>query len=418
VNAAPGAVLAHRYRLDYQLGVGGMGEVWCATDLQLSRAVALKLVLPAILARADSRARFEREARVGAALNHPHIVHTLDFGIDRETSYLVLELVVGGTLTSFCGVTPLLDQPTLVRFGYQIADALAAAHAIGLVHRDLKPDNVLLEVVDGVTRVRWADFGMAFPCEPADPRQGRLTHDGTSAGTPEYMAPEQTAGGVLGPPVDVYALGCLLFELASGRTPFIGAVGKVIAAHLYAPVPRLRSHRDDALPGLDDLIGRMLAKHPADRPTAEAVRRRLGLIGGDWLDPAARARDGTVASDRASRMMPTTPPAFAAKPDLSSVAIEVIGALDEELLVALAAGGIRIGAAPDVGAIVILGGSLAAVAAACLRGLPVLADAARDDFRRISDLLRVGVAEVVLLPLVPASLVRKLARVLPVLKEA
>ncbi|MFT3695918.1 MAG: serine/threonine-protein kinase [Kofleriaceae bacterium] len=393
-----------------------MGEVWRGTDLQLGREVAVKLLLPRVITRVDGVARFEREARVGATFMHPNVVHTLDFGRDGETSFLVLELVEGGTLWDVLSTHRVLPMQACLTIAYQIADVLAAAHRIGLVHRDLKPDNILLDRSNNEIRIKVADFGMAFLIEPEDPRQGRITRDGSGAGTPEYMAPEQSGSGILGPAVDVYALGCVLYELVAGDPPFMGSVGKVIAAHLYGTPPRLEH---SAVPlGLDDLVARMLAKRPEDRPTADAVRRRLALIGGEWLDSRSRARDGGVVSDRAARMLPTTPPPIAAATEITTTMIAVVGtSLSDEHRIALTAAGYVIGDVGGARAIVMFGASLDALQDHVRLGPPIVADADSNDFHRLSELLRIGIADVALRPVSPSALVHKLARVVRKPKE-
>ena len=405
-----GGLIAQRYRLDTRIGAGGMGEVWRATDLQLGRQVAVKLLLRETIARPDAAQRFEREARVGAALNHPNVVHTLDFGSDRGRMYLVMQLVPGRDLFQHAAAMQPMPGAPIISYGYQISDALAAAHAMGLVHRDLKPENVLVEQTHGETILRVADFGMAYVIGALDPREGRLTQDGRFGGTPEYMAPEYTLGQPVGPPADVYALGCMLFELANAVPPFTGAVGKVFAAHLYSPIPRLRESRPDLPAGLDELVWRMLAKDPNDRPTSDAVRRRLAALDAGSLDPRARARDGVV-SDRGARMITMSPEGEKTDAPKTGAAIAIIGALDREVIIAIGAAGMTVVEDPATAdACVVVGGSLEAIAGACAHGKPVVADADSGDFKRISSLLRLGVAEVVLAPIVPSAVVRKLVR--------
>ncbi|HEY4244546.1 MAG TPA: protein kinase [Kofleriaceae bacterium] len=391
--------LGNRYVLDAPLGEGGMGEVWRGTDTQLVRAVAIKVLLPHATSRPEAVLRFQREARVGAALQHPHVVHTLDFGHYQGRHYLVLELVTGGNLLDYRLAHAPLSLDQIYDFGAQIADALAAAHAIGLVHRDLKPENVLL---DGTT-LRLADFGMAFLTAPADPLQGRLTEDGALGGTPEYMAPEQVDGGNPGPPADIYALGCLLFELATGDPPFFGGgIGRLFASHLYAHPPKVRERRPDLPPGFEELVQRMLAKVPGERPTAEAVRRRLVALAGG----------SPVVSDRPERMVEASPAVPA--PDGETIArVGVVGALDRDSILALSAVGVEVARADEpVDARIIVGGSLDQVAQLCAGGGAVIADAAREDFHRIQSLLKLGVAEVIFTPLAPAGVVKKVLRAL------
>lgn len=412
IPASRGEVLAGRYRVDEQIGEGGMGQVWRGLDLQLGRAVAIKVFSPHMMARPDAVARFEREARVGAALGHPNVVHTFDFGCHDGRWFLIMQLIAGANLLAYRVHHAPISTARILGFGGQLADALAATHAIGLVHRDLKPENVLVEETDGGPLLRVADFGMAYLMAPTDARQGRLTADGLFGGTPEYMAPEQIAGDPVGPPADIYALGCVLFELALGHTPFQDpGVGKVFAGHLYAPPPRISATRDDLPAGFDELVQRMLDKSPGERPTADIVRRRLATMSATGSDAAARY--GSVVSDRAARMVPASAPAPAAAP--CSGKIELAGELDRDARIAIAAAGLtviepRSGVQPDVR--LVLGASLEQIAHACSDGIPVVADAPRGDFQRISGLLRLGVADVVLVPLVPSSIVRGLLRVL------
>lgn len=404
-DPAPGQVLRGRYRLEEMLGSGGMGEVWRGEDLQLGRAVAIKVFSAHMLARPDAGARFEREARVGAALGHPNVVHTFDVGQHDGRWFLVMQLVEGETLLAYRLQHRPLSIAQILSIGGQIAEALVATHEIGLVHRDLKPENILVESAGGTTTVRIADFGMAFMTAPVDPRQGRITADSLFGGTPEYMAPEQISGGDIGPPADIYAFGCVLHELATDRTPFDGGgIGRILASHLFAPPPPVGAERSDVPGAFTELVQRMLAKSPEHRPAADAVRRRLAT-----MDPYADSRHGGVVSDRALRMLTAPQPIFAEETGQGRV--EVIGALEPDALIAIRAAGISIvDTAGDLR--LVLGASLEDVARACAPGTTVIADAIRGDFSRISGLLRLGVADVVLVPSAPSNLVRSLLRML------
>ncbi|MGE0397555.1 MAG: serine/threonine-protein kinase, partial [Kofleriaceae bacterium] len=276
MTLAPGTVLGHRYRLESELGAGGMGTVYRGSDLQLSRDVAIKVMAPWVMEREGAIERFEREARVGAQLSHPHIVQTLDFGRADAGAYLVLQLVLGGDLLAYRTRQPPLSIATVCRIAHQLADALVAAHAVGVVHRDLKPENILLAATSEL-HVQIADFGMAFLEHAVDPRDGRLTRDGAIGGTPLYMAPEMIGEQNVGPAVDVYALGCIVFELLVGSPPFDGSIGAILAKQMYAPFPPLRELRPDTPPILAELVERMLGKRSASRPPADAVRHRLAM---------------------------------------------------------------------------------------------------------------------------------------------
>ncbi|MFN0251769.1 MAG: serine/threonine-protein kinase [Kofleriaceae bacterium] len=412
-----GSVIAERYRLDGELGDGGSATVYRATDLQLGREVALKLLRRTNMIP-EIAVRFEREARVGAALGHPHVVQTLDFGRTEGTLFLVTQIVEGGDLHRFHAANAPLSIETVVTIGSQIAQALTAAHAIGLVHRDLKPDNVLVDRDRGRNHdapyVRVADFGLAFIDESHDPRQGRLTTDGMVSGTPSYMAPEQVSDGVIGPPADIYAFGCLLYELLLGEPPFVGAHGKVFADHLYAPPRPPRLARADIPGGLDELVLRMLAKAAADRPTAEVVHRRLLAFSVPVATKHGRSQDARTS--RAERML-TLPPPLASLEPLSraarAVRIGIAGDPPLDLLAALEVAELDVVSAEEpCEAVIALDATVDRLAELVALKIPVIADVSPRDFERVTALLRLGIAEVVMRPLVPALVVSKLQRAL------
>jgi Protein kinase domain len=429
----PGTVLGGRYRVGAELGSGGMGIVFRGRDLQLDRDVAIKVMTPRSTPRETDAARFEREARVGAQLSHPHIVQTLDFGSADGVWYLVLQLMTGGDLLAFLTRQQPLPIRTACEISYQVADALAAAHALGVVHRDLKPCNVLLDGRAGL-HARIADFGMAYLMEAADPRDGRLTGEGDVVGTPLYMAPEQIASQAVGPPADVYALGCILFELIAGVPPFRGPTAALLVQQLYVPPPRLGAVRPDTPSGLDELVDRMLAKAPSARPSAEAVRYRLAILQGAGAPSRERGGDLASAAEREVRMismqdMPTEtayPPEPA--PGEGAIPLGIEGALDDEAVAALRAAGFEPraggaggggggggggdGGSPGPAAWVAIGRSPAELARLVATGRPVIAVSPKQDFERVAQLLKAGVAEVVLEPLRPPALIRKIQRAL------
>src|SRR5919204_6021796 len=196
-------VIAGRYRLDRPLGKGGMSQVWAAEDTELRRRVAIKLLAP----DAD-RARFDREARAAASLSHPNITQLYDYGDARGRPFMVLEYLPGGTLEDVLSDGKPLPDATTERITRDIAAGLAHAHQNGVVHRDLKPGNVLF---DAEGRAKVADFGIAHVLG-----SDSLTDEGTVMGTAAYISPEQVAGGPATPATDVYAFGVLLYRLLSG----------------------------------------------------------------------------------------------------------------------------------------------------------------------------------------------------------
>ena len=261
------------YEILAPLGAGGMGEVYRARDTRLGRDIALK-VLPNDVASSPERlARFEREARAVAALNHPNIVTLHSIEDDRGLRFLTMEVVEGATLDTEIvpGGVPITR---VLEIGVALAEALAAAHAKGVVHRDLKPANIM-RTLDG--RIKVLDFGLAKLAAGESDATARaktltapLSTTGTVMGTVHYMAPEQLVGGPSDARADLFALGIVLYELAAGRRPFEGAtLPEVSGAILHKAPPPLAGVRADVPSDLGHLVARCLAKDPRERfPTA------------------------------------------------------------------------------------------------------------------------------------------------------
>ena len=253
-----GDVLSGRYRVTRLLGRGGMSAVWLARDDVLDRDVAVKMLHIRRLESAEAVERFEREARTLASLTHPAIVTVIDRGDDHGRPFIVFEYVRGRDLRERIedeGRLPLLDALSI---GEQIADALAYAHARGVIHRDVKPHNILL-TPDGQPKL--TDFGIARVLE-----QPGLTLEGRVLGTGDYLAPEQAAGDEIDARADVYALGVLLYHALCGEVPFhADSYVETARLHAHARIPRICDMRPDAPARLDEIVGRALAKRREDR---------------------------------------------------------------------------------------------------------------------------------------------------------
>ena len=254
------------YRIVEPVGSGGMGVVYRAEETGLGgRPVALKLLPPALASDPDFRARFLREMRVAAAIDHPNIVPIYRAGEDRGLLYLAMRYVAASDLRRVLEVDGRLDPARTLAILDQVARALDAAHASGLVHRDVKPGNILLlpPVLDGdAEHVYLVDFGLAR----ADSDDRSITGLGTFLGTPRYAAPEQAAGQAVDGRTDGYALGCVLYECLTGRPPFPGGSSEaVLLAHLEAVPPRVTAFRPDLPPAIDQVVRRALAKAKEDR---------------------------------------------------------------------------------------------------------------------------------------------------------
>ena len=262
--------VAGRYSLDRELGRGGMGVVFLARDVALDRPVAIKLLPPALAADPGARARFLREARAAARLSHPHIVPVHAVEERGDLAFFVMAYVDGETLGARVRRAGPLPPAEAMRVVQEVAWALAHAHAHGVVHRDVKPDNILLEREGG--RALVTDFGIAHVADVHETPAG-----GQAVGTPHYMSPEQAAGEPADARSDLYALGVTAFVAATGRHPFDGAsAAAVLVQHATVPAPPLLARRPSLPPRFAAAVDRCLAKRPADRwPSADALGAAL-----------------------------------------------------------------------------------------------------------------------------------------------
>jgi serine/threonine-protein kinase len=286
-------VLGGRYRLDSFLASGGMGDVWKATDQLLDRAVAVKIMRPEASADPVFQQRFREEALLTAGLSHHNIATLFDYGEHEGISYLVMELVEGTSLAQAVKESGAFEADRVRSVIGQMALALHAAHEAGVVHRDVKPANVLLGE-GGV--VKLTDFGIARAANAS-----QLTRTGETLGTPNYLSPEQAQGRSATPMSDLYSLGVIAHELLSGRRPFDrGTPVATALAHISDPVPTL----PNSVPGdLLEVIGRCLAKNPDERPaSAQHVALSLGLPTAEVQLPQTTSTDTNRDVGRAARL--------------------------------------------------------------------------------------------------------------------
>ena len=282
VQASIQGALGTRYQVQGEVGRGGMATVYRALDRRLGRTVALKVLHPELTQMLGAD-RFHREVRIASALSHPNIVGLLEAGEEQGLLYYTMPLVEGETLRSRLEHEGQLPVEDAVRIGEEVAAALGCAHQHGIVHRDIKPENILLEG----GRAMVADFGIARAITEAG--GDRLTTTGFAVGTPAYMSPEQgSCTAKVDGRADIYALGCVLYEMLSGEPPFTGPTAQAVVARQMQEAPRsLRVVRPSVSPALQEVVEKALAKIPADRyPTAEAMvgaleqaKRRPGVLG-------------------------------------------------------------------------------------------------------------------------------------------
>jgi eukaryotic-like serine/threonine-protein kinase len=263
------AVLLGRYRLEDPVASGGMGRVFVATDDRLGRRVAVKLLRESLVDDPRFVERFRREARSVAALNHPSIASVFDYGEEEGRHFIVMEYVEGRDLAEVIGAGGPLDPERSAVIGSQSCDALGHAHESGIVHRDVKPANIIVGQDD---RVRVTDFGIAHAVGDST-----LTATGSVMGTAHYLAPEQASGAEVGPAADQYAMGVVLFEMLTGEVPFGGtsAIG-VAMRHVADEIPPPSRLNAEVPPGLDEIVATATAKDPERRyPSASRMSEAL-----------------------------------------------------------------------------------------------------------------------------------------------
>lgn len=325
-STTTGEIVAGHFKLIAPLGAGAMGSVWRALDVKSGREVALKYIHPELTAHPSIVERFRREMAITARIHSPYTVEVFEVGSAADgRQYLAMELVSGKSLAAVLAEQGALAPTRIVRVGAQVAEALAAAHAVGVIHRDLKPDNIMLyERALGSggrverDRVKVLDFGVARlvdngPVEGEESWQ-TLTRQGALVGTPRYMAPEQISFEPVTTRTDLYALGVVLYEMAVGKPPFpCNSVREALNEHLFEePVPPTRILSQPFPAALERIILALLAKEPKERPqTAGDVAIALN----ESLTTTAPAPDSERAPSR-----PTLPSSLTLVPDLPAVA--------------------------------------------------------------------------------------------------
>ncbi len=302
--------LGDRYAIERELGRGGMATVFLAKDLKHEREVAIKVLHPDLSASVGAE-RFEREIRLAAKLQHPNILGLYDSGSADGLLYYVMPFVKGESLRDRLDRERMLPVDDAVAIALQVSDALGYAHAQGVVHRDIKPENILLSGGHALV----ADFGIARALSEGGDR--KLTQTGMSMGTPYYMAPEQASGEAVGPPADIYSLGCMLYEMLAGEPPFTGQNSmQIMARHAMEQVPSIRIVRSAVPEEVEEAIFAALGKVPADRPqTAAQFAELMGMPAGSTATMRAMRMSGTSSrripsGAQAARAIPARGPAW------------------------------------------------------------------------------------------------------------
>ena len=308
-----GATFGGRYELDLRIAVGGMGEVWEATDHVIGRTVAIKILKDEYMGDPGFLERFRAEARHAALVNHEGIASVFDYGEENGSAFLVMELVPGEALSTILERETSLSTDKTLDIVAQTSAALQAAHAAGLVHRDIKPGNLLI-TPDG--RVKITDFGIARIAD-----QVPLTATGQVMGTVQYLSPEQASGHPASPATDIYSLGIVAYESLAGKRPFTGESQVAIAmAQINEQAPPLPA---TVAQPVQNFVAAMIAKKPEERPgsAATVARAATALRRGDLAAAEARALGRAPP-----RRHPPYPPSRAARPVTTSLSCSPPGA--------------------------------------------------------------------------------------------
>ncbi|PID39606.1 MAG: hypothetical protein CSB49_01105 [Proteobacteria bacterium] len=304
-----GQLVDGHYQVHQLLGIGGMGRVYRAEQLELAREVALKTLPFAHVPDAEERRkRFQREAKATSRINHPGVVQIFGFGEWEGQLYIAMELIEGGSLAERLLHNGPLGDAAAAQAVIDACDAVHAAHAVGVLHRDLKPENIMLaRGADGIERIKVVDFGLAIVMAATDQR---LTQEGLVMGTPAYVSPEQARAELLDERSDVYSLGVVLFELLCGLPPFSGNTpADVVVKHCFEDPPLPSSMTPPGVtihPSLESAALWALSKAPETRPQtaaafAEELRAALALVEGGGRDLERTRKDPLQVGDRAAR---------------------------------------------------------------------------------------------------------------------
>jgi serine/threonine protein kinase len=287
-----------RYRIENVLGRGGMASVYLARDEELERPVAVKVLAEHLAHQADFHDRFLREARLAAQLSHPNVVQVFDVGEEDGSPFIVMECVEGSTLADELKERGRLDPDEVVDLALQICGGLEHAHAAGLVHRDIKPQNLLLRP-DGTVKI--ADFGIARAAETT-----RFTQMGSVMGTAAYLSPEQALAEEVTAAADLYSLGCVLYELLTGRTPYVfETLPELVVKHREEVIPPVRELRPDVPERLEAAVMHALARNPDYRPeSAAAIAEELAVAS---PDPPTRPLPRAAATQATEVLAPSAP---------------------------------------------------------------------------------------------------------------